>query len=431
MPGLVSPQEPAKVAGEELVPETPIQTTPENLVANDSDGPNSETGEDELSAIDGGTESASMAQTHPPTVTSEPLQDQPAAAPTESLEDDLAATQEPQALAANKGAVADQRRGWWQLDDGRWVVGEAGQIPVVVPLPAPPWSRPDIATDGAAFGSIAFRAASIRGVSHQLYGKPRQDSYAYRPTRCGNWLIGCVADGVSQGRLSHIAADIACRETTGALAETIEGLEIPATSAEWSVLASGLPWQVGVDATSDAIVTEATESVRTLYIDRDDRGNAETLADSVLSDKDAAKVMATTAIVFIVATSSNSEGLVPYALAVAAGDSSAFILSDLHWQPITEIKNLGSEIASSAVHPLPARRSVSPAIGCLAQGDALVVMTDGVGDPLGSGTGVVGRFLSHSWSTPCDPLAFGAQVGFIRKTFVDDRTAFAVWNIDP
>jgi serine/threonine protein phosphatase PrpC len=318
---------------------------------------------------------------------------------------------------------------WWQLDDGRWVVGDAGQIPIVVPLPAAPWSRPDIAIDGATFGSVTFRAASIRGSSHQLYGKPRQDSYAYRPTRCGKWLIGCVADGVSQGRRSHLAADIACRETTAAIADAIDGHDVPATPAEWSEYVVELPWQTGVDASSDAIVTEATEFAKSLFLEHGDPDQAGALNDGGLSDGDASKLMSTTAIVFVVATAPNAEGDYPYALAVAAGDSSAFILSGLEWRSITEVKNLGSEIASSAVHPLPARRTIIAKLGFLATNEVLVIMTDGIGDPLGSGTGVVGRFLGQCWQVPCDPLAFGAQVGFIRKTFVDDRTAFAIWTV--
>jgi hypothetical protein len=175
-------------------------------------------------------------------------------------------------------------------------------------------------------------------------------------------------------------------------------------------------------------VAEATAVARSLLEQQGDLDQIEMLTESGLSDSDASKLMATTAIVFAVGAQPTAEG-VPYALAVAAGDSSAFLLSSLQWQSLTDIKNLDTEIASSSVRPLPSRRTVTSQSGLLQPGDALVVMTDGVGDPLGSGLGVVGRFLAQCWNLPCDPLAFGSQVGFIRKTFVDDRTAFTIWHV--
>jgi hypothetical protein len=60
-----------------------------------------------------------------------------------------------------------------------------------------------------------------------------------------------------------------------------------------------------------------------------------------------------------------------------------------------------------------------------------VLITDGVGDPLGSGGGTVGRFLAHMWATPPEILAYAQHVGFYRKSFTDDRTAVTVWADRP
>ncbi|WP_068425013.1 hypothetical protein [Piscicoccus intestinalis] len=65
----------------------------------------------------------------------------------------------------------------------------------------------------------------------------------------------------------------------------------------------------------------------------------------------------------------------------------------------------------------------------LGDGAALVLMTDGVGDPLGSGAGEVGTTLAQLWSRPPHPVEFAAQVAFGRKTFDDDRAALVVWLV--
>ena len=59
----------------------------------------------------------------------------------------------------------------------------------------------------------------------------------------------------------------------------------------------------------------------------------------------------------------------------------------------------------------------------------LVLMSDGVGDPLGAGTGEVGQTLAESWRKPPYILTFAAQVEFARRSFDDDRTVIAVWPV--
>ena len=60
--------------------------------------------------------------------------------------------------------------------------------------------------------------------------------------------------------------------------------------------------------------------------------------------------------------------------------------------------------------------------------DVLVLMTDGIGDPLRDGAGQVGRLPGgHVGDARRSPLEFAAQVDFTRKSHDDDRTAVAVW----
>jgi len=61
---------------------------------------------------------------------------------------------------------------------------------------------------------------------------------------------------------------------------------------------------------------------------------------------------------------------------------------------------------------------------------ALFVMTDGVGLPLAT-TPEVGATLAGWWATPPPIFRFAGQVGFARKTHLDDRTVVGVWVVPP
>jgi hypothetical protein len=119
---------------------------------------------------------------------------------------------------------------------------------------------------------------------------------------------------------------------------------------------------------------------------------------------------------------------------MSLGDTSAWQLRpdrEMPWESLREVKNAGSTIASSATAavPLIPRQLPPPVSARLCPGEALVLMSDGVGDPLGGGTGEVGASLASAWRLPPDPLNFAAQVGFARRTFDDDRTVVAIWAL--
>jgi hypothetical protein len=137
--------------------------------------------------------------------------------------------------------------------------------------------------------------------------------------------------------------------------------------------------------------------------------------------------MSSTAVAFVVATAPDAEGVHRAVVAPIAGDSSALRLRDGAWSPVTEVKGEGQEVASSAVRPLPRETKPEPVPLSLRTGDVLTVISDGIGDPMGSGSGVVGRFFTEVWAEPPDTIEFAHQVGFYRKTFMDDRTVVTVW----
>ncbi|GAA4593168.1 hypothetical protein BJY16_000876 [Actinoplanes octamycinicus] len=299
--------------------------------------------------------------------------------------------------------ATDDGQPWSRLASRRWVVGDAGrQAAVRARVPrlfrSPP---PDIVADGAEAGGLTFRAASVRGPGHQERAEPRQDAYAVRFTRDQGWLAGCVADGVSAAKRSHEAAAAIC--------ETVAQTLVDHLMTGAPVAAFG--WDGAARVAGDAVVELARPF----------------LTDGTVTDERVRSIMSATALAFAVATEPDPDGGHRAVLANLAGDSAAFLLTGAGWQPLTAVKNAGAAIVDSRVRSLPAAVRVTPHEFVLLPGQVLVVMTDGLGDPFGSGAGAVGEFLRGHWGTPPDPLAFAQHVAFFRKSFTDDRTAVVVW----
>ncbi|PRY34260.1 protein phosphatase 2C domain-containing protein [Umezawaea tangerina] len=306
----------------------------------------------------------------------------------------------------------------WRGQFESFAVGEPGRAAsLVVPVPDPDgWDRRDTVLDGVALLDGAkkrvaeVRAASVRGLSHRAYGTVRQDEYGFRRTSDGRHLVIGVADGVSSGKHSHRAALIAARKGVEMLARALRS-----TGPET------FPWADFVRAVANRIERSGRDRLIT-------KGVADAEGMSV---REVAEHLATTVLYAVV-------DLVPVNGAhdvhvVSVGDTSAWVLrAGGRWEPLEAVKNDGAELHSSSVQALPMVPGTAPVPvrTTVAPGEALVVMTDGIGDPLGHGTGAVGRFLTDVWSTPpASGLEFAAHVGFSRKSFDDDRTAVAFWPV--
>jgi uncharacterized protein YegL len=292
-------------------------------------------------------------------------------------------------------------------------VGDPGNAAALVrPVPDPSeWDRRDTVLDGvciradAGQNGLELRAASVRGLSHRYYGTVRQDEYAFRRTDDGRHLIAVVSDGVSNSSLSHKAAILIAR--TGAAELAGQLTRTGPDSIDWPGLVRWL---------SGEIVRLAAR-----YLDPADGDPADAAR--------VAGVMAATALFAVVPT--QPVGDVTPAHVFSVGDSSAWVLrGGQRWESTHPRKNDGTDLASSRTDALPARtdRFHPPVSVGLRTDDVLVLMSDGIGDPLGDGSGPVGRFLAREWARPPLPLAFGAQVEFARRSHDDDRTAVAIWH---
>jgi hypothetical protein len=292
---------------------------------------------------------------------------------------------------------------------GAYSIGDLGCAvwEVVSTMPLNPADPADTLVDGGCAGELVVRAASSRGIAHRHDRIPRQDDYAICAT--DRWLVVAVADGVSAGPQSHQAATLACRVGTAAVRDDLDATDDPA-EVRWDDMLSTVARRI-VAYGRRALSDEA-------------RGPED------IDPKDVASLMATTLAIAAVRLEPAADGNYEAAV-VALGDTSAFLLEDgSGWTPVTAVKNDGATIASSATAALPylPEDGVTPTHVAISPAGALMLMSDGVGDPLGRGDGPVGRHLASLWADPPDPLTFAAQVAFARKSFDDDRTVVGIWS---
>lgn len=258
--------------------------------------------------------------------------------------------------------------------------------------------RPDVLIDGWSTDTITLRGVSQRGHLHRYNGAPRQDDFAAHQLPGGRVIV-LVADGVSGAPQSHLGASTAIKQAADWLSSNL-GQDVADT--DWASLFRSTAWAL----------TERTQAL--LGLPDPDPLRAE-------------EQLATTLICAVIEPTGPGE---LRAHLVSAGDSSAWLLSSGQFLPLLGGKTSGgSAVASSAVAGLP-RVPTDPAAVVVDVGadEVLLVGTDGIGDPLGTGHGGVGNLFREVLTGPTAPslIEFAHAVDFSRETFDDDRTLVAV-----
>ena len=242
--------------------------------------------------------------------------------------------------------------------------------------------------DGGQSAEFVVLAASVAGVAHRLSGRRCEDAYAWALPRPGRLAV-IVADGVSTAGRGGEGADIAVSAAWEHLL-AVEG---------WGEMECLAALRVASDAVSAAGCASASE-------------------------------LSTT---FVVALVSASEAGAEVRLA-RVGDSSAFILVKDRWDELFP-GGAEDELRGSVVGVLPLGSrggdAVETASVLLPAGAALVLLSDGVADPLRDGPGTVApalaEVLSGGPSGALTPLALADAADFSRRGCQDDRTILAVW----
>jgi hypothetical protein len=292
------------------------------------------------------------------------------------------------------------------------VIGATAVPQIIVGTPSPPAEpaaigpgyrslpfRPDVVIDGWSTSAMTLRGVSQRGHLHRYNGAPRQDDFAAHHVSDGRVIV-LVADGVSQAPQSHIGASSATKQA----AEWLHShLSEDTARTDWMALLKSTAWALNE--------------------------RAQTLLELSAPDPVRAEEQLATTLVCAVIEPTSAAALRAYLISV--GDSGAWLLSSGQFVEILGGKTVpASEIAASAVVGLPrVPTDVTPMVVDVADNDVLLIGTDGIGDPLGTGQGGVGNLLRDVFTQPRLPslIEFAHAVDFSRETFDDDRTLVAIW----
>lgn len=266
---------------------------------------------------------------------------------------------------------------------GSFAIGEPGRAAFATPDGPPPAeiNPPDVAASSATLPGMRIRAASVRGIQHKAQRTARQDAFALAQSG-GSHAIAVVCDGVgSLDRSDHAAALVSQR-----LAE---------------LATSEVPWPTAFETVNAELgkIAAEWEALR--------RG-----------------AMATTAMALTVTQRAGWwQGEAAW-----VGDSPLWHLrTDGIWEPVTAVPaESGQAFHSSAVQPMPTQDGSCSWCSFRLYGGALFAMSDGVGNPLAWSAEVRGTLASW-WASPPELLTFAAQVGFARKSHIDDRTVVGIW----
>ncbi|MGH4011829.1 MAG: protein phosphatase 2C domain-containing protein [Pseudonocardiaceae bacterium] len=258
--------------------------------------------------------------------------------------------------------------------------------------------RPDTIVDAWSTSAFTVRLASIRGYAHRYYGTPRQDDAVIAVHDPTGSLIFAVADGVSAAERAEIGAQLACGAAADGMLAALDNPRGP----DWTQLVA-------------SVARRLVEQVRPRHgSPGDDSERAE-------------KLFATTLVAGFVRPT--DMGLV--ATLVQVGDSGAWLLDRGCYVGVLRQKsNPDAPVFSSTVSALPQLPTqIYPVTVQLALGTVLLVGTDGFGDPLGDGSGLVGDLFREVLASPPPPLGLAHALDFSRETFDDDRTLLVVWPL--
>jgi len=245
--------------------------------------------------------------------------------------------------------------------------------------------------DGGQSAEFVVLAASVAGVAHRLSGRRCEDSYAWALPLPGRLAV-IVADGVSTAGRGGEGADIA-------------------VSAACQHLLAAEGWG---EMECLAALRAASEAV------------------SAAGGVSAAEFSTTLVVALVSASGAGAEVFL-----ARVGDSSAFILTGAKWDELfpgrAEEELRGSVIAVLPLGSRPGGDTIETASVVLPAGAGLVLLTDGVADPVRDGPGTVAPALAEVLrggpSGALTPLALAEAADFSRRGCQDDRTILAVWPL--
>ncbi|GAA3346123.1 hypothetical protein GCM10020358_55890 [Amorphoplanes nipponensis] len=270
------------------------------------------------------------------------------------------------------------------------MIGEPGRTATAIG-PCAPTYHPDSADhelSECVVPGAQVRAASVRGLMHRYNREPRQDRFSVVYDDATATLVIVVCDGVGQFALSHEAAAFVASDAPRAYL----------VHRDWH--AAVVEVNLGLTDLAEA----AAHRNRMLSVPQ--HGMATTLAAVAIRFEETRR---TASIAWI-------------------GDTSVWFLDKRGWESITDDGPADDRDApdSGRVGALPNADPRPAVIERDLPDGALFLTTDGIGNPLRDAEQVK-ETLAGWWATPPDVFAFARQVGFARKSHLDDRTAVGAW----
>ncbi|MEU2957140.1 protein phosphatase 2C domain-containing protein [Streptomyces xanthochromogenes] len=252
-----------------------------------------------------------------------------------------------------------------------------------------------------------MRYASVRGAKHRYYRQPRQDAARAAVHESSGSIVFAVADGVSSATSAEIGAVEACRSAVEHMLQ---------------LLPQGSRGQHPLDFRDVAgVAAQRLCRLARRRLNQEEPAPAEVAA-----------LYATTLVAGVV----RPDPAGPVVSLCRIGDSGAWVLDPSRttaptdrYRPLFDPKtDPDALIVENDVSPLPHVPDPLPVAHTrLSAHEALLIGTDGFGDPLGEGDGQVGALFAHHLAQPPTPLWFAHLVDFTRETFDDDRTLLAIW----
>jgi len=295
---------------------------------------------------------------------------------------------------------------------GRAQVGDVGAMlrisPSIRSKLAGAFVPDSIVDSGIVSDSVSIGVVSIKGARHHLSGIPRQDAYAIGSN--DSWVVIGIADGVSEGKLSHVAASEATRV---AVTEAVRALAVSdPTEVSWP--------EVG---------RKVQEAIRTLGKRRAQQQVGPDDIVQEISDRTIARRMSTTCDLLITPVARKDDSLRVWRVRIS-GDGSLYVLDPVQgWGLLDSGKDPASSTVDNSVgDPLPIGGEYPDVESWeLRPGQVIILCTDGFGDVIGEGARPVGRYLFDAWQQPLDTTQLLFTSSFVNTNADDDRTAAIVW----
>lgn len=269
---------------------------------------------------------------------------------------------------------------------------------------------PDTLLDGARYGALTVRTASVRGDSARYRGEPRRDSLLAARFGTGDdaLLLLALASGPRAAEAAHRAAADACRWIAGAVGRSHSRLAGDIRASRRGSLKSGL------HRLTDRCYGRLRARGEDLGLDPAEYSAA--LRCLLLPVDPACRTR----------------------LFFGAGDGGLFRIRDGEWQDLDPGPGEAAEpVGGAEPQDRIPREGIAgePAIrfrfrASVAQpGDTLLLCSGGFAEPLRSEPALA-AYLAGRWGSP-EPPGLAAFLGDTQtrvKGYADDRTAVAVWD---